>query len=88
MRFYLHNLLVLHKKRGCKGLLSLRENIRDFVFVGLNITNQVATQCESLSKSVLRQAATITGFSTLIERLISSAKKLILAPMSLTMSLM
>ena len=57
------------KRGGCKGLFSLRENISDSVFVGLNSTNQVAAQCDSLSKSVLRQAAAITGFSTIIERL-------------------
>ena len=69
-------------------MFSLRENISDSVFVGLNSTNQVAAQCDSLSKSVLRQAAAITGFSTILERLVSSAKSLILAPMSLTMSFM
>ena len=63
-------------KRGeCKGLFSLRENISDSVFIGLNSTNQVATQCGSSSKLVLRQAAAITGFSTIIERLVSSANK-------------
>ena len=69
-------------------MFSLRENISDSVFVGLNHANQVAAQCESLSKSVLRHAAAITGFSTIKERLVSSAKSLILAPLSLTMSLM
>ena len=88
MKFYLHHLFVLHKKGGCKGLFSLRENVSDSVFVGFNNANQVAAQCESLSKSVLRQAAAITGFSTIKERLVLSAKSLILAPMSLTMSLM
>ena len=56
-------------------MFSLRENINDSVFVGLNSTNQVAAQCDSLSNSVLGQAAAITGFSTIIERLVSSAKK-------------
>ena len=40
-------------------MFSLRVNISDSVFVGLNTTNQVAAQCDSLSKSVLRQAAAI-----------------------------
>ena len=42
---YLYNLLVLYQK-GCKGLFSLRENISDSVYVGLNSTNQFAAQCE------------------------------------------
>ena len=70
---------------GCKVLFSLRENISDSVFVVLDKTNQVAAQCTSLSKSVLRQAAAITAIK---ERLVSSTKSLILAPILLTMSLM
>ena len=60
-------MLVLHNKGGCIGLFSLRDNKSDSVFVGLNRTNQVAAHCKSLIKSVSRQAAAITGFSTIIE---------------------
>ena len=35
-------------------MFSLRENISDLAFVGLNSTNQVAAQCDNLSKSVLK----------------------------------
>ena len=68
-------------------MLSLRENISDSVFEGLNSTNQVAAQCESLGYSVRRQTVGITWFSTIIETLVSSAGSLMLATMSLAMSL-
>ena len=55
---------------------------------GLNVTNQVAAHCEILLRSVLRLSAAVTGLSTIMKRLVSSANRRMFEPMSLTMSLM
>ena len=72
---------------GWTGLLSLRE-IRSYsVLVGLKDTSQVSAQFEILLRSAFRHSAAVTGSSTMINRLVSSANSLMFAPISLTMSL-
>ena len=57
------------------------------VLAGLNVTNQVAAHCEISLKSVLRLSAAVTGLSTIMKRLVSSANRRMFEPMSLTTSL-
>ena len=52
------------------------------------MTNQIAAQRESYSRSELRQRAAVVGLSTMMKRLVSSANKRILDPIFLTISLM
>ena len=66
----------------------MREIGSDSVLEGLKDTSQVAAHREILSRSVLRQFAASEGSSTIIKRLVSSAKSRMFEPMSVTMSLM
>ena len=52
------------------------------------MTNQIAAQRESFSRSELRQRAAVVGLSTMVKRLVSSANKRILDLIFLTISLM
>ena len=72
---------------GWTGLLSLWEIRSDSVLVGLKDTSQVSAQFEILLRSAFRHSATVTGSSTIINRLVSSANSLMFASISLTMSL-
>ena len=61
---------------------------RDSFLEGLKVTNQIAAQRESFSRSELRQRAAVVGLSTMMKRLVSSANKRILDLIFLTISLM
>ena len=50
-------------------------------------TSQVFAQVIIFSRSRLRSSAAVSGFSTIINKLVSSAKRRILDPISVTMSL-
>ena len=58
----------------------------DSVLLGLNVTNHVLAHCNILIRSVLSRSAEATGSSTMIKRLVSSAKKRIQEPISFTIS--
>ena len=59
---------------------------RDSVFAGLNLTSHVFAHSVIFSRSVFRVSAAVFGLSTTRKRLVSSAKSLMLDPISLTMS--
>ena len=61
---------------------------RDSVLVGLNDTSQVAAHREILERSKFRQSAAVKGLSTIIKRLVSSTKRRMFEPISVTISLM
>ena len=75
-------------KGGWIGRFVLRDTRNDSLLVGLKVTNHVAAHREILCKSALREAAEVTGSSTTIKRLVSSANRRICEPISSTMSLM
>ena len=52
------------------------------------MTSQVAAHCVILPRSVLIQAAVVTGPSTIIKRLVSSAERRMFDTISKTMPLM
>ena len=56
----------------------------DSVFVGLKVTSQIAAHCVILPRSVLIQAAAVTWASTIIKRLVLSAKRRMFDPISRT----
>ena len=62
--------------------------IRDSVLVGLKSTSHDAAYCDITFRSEFRQTAAVIGLSTTIKRLVSSAKSLMFAPMSFTISFM
>ena len=53
----------------------------------LGYTSQVSAQFEILLRSAFKHSAAVTGSSTIINRLVSSANSRMFAPISLTMSL-
>ena len=57
----------------------------DSVFVRLKVTSQLASRCVILPRSVLIQAAAVAGSSTIIKRLVSSAKRRMFDTISRTM---
>ena len=67
--------------------LVLRQIRSDSVLFGLKDTSQVSAQFEFLLRSAFRHSAAVSGSSTMINRLVSSANSLMFAPISLTMSL-
>ena len=72
---------------GWSGLISLREISKDSVLAGLKVTSQVSAQSEFFSRSALRSSADLKGLSTIMLRIVSSANKRMLEPISLTISL-
>ena len=62
--------------------------MRDSVLIGLKGTSHDAAHCDMTFRSEFGQTAAVTGFSTMIKRLVSSAKSLMFAPMSFTISSM
>ena len=76
------------KSGGCAGLFTLREITREFVFGGWKVTSHFSAQSSIFTRSEVRSSADVSGSVTTIYRLVSSAKRRILEPMSLTMSLM
>ena len=73
---------------GCLFFLNWREINMNSVFVRLKVTSQVAPHCVILPRSVLIQAAAVAGSSSIIKRLVSSAKRQMFDPISRTMSLL
>ena len=69
----------------CKSFLDIK---RVSVFTGLKVTSQILAHLAILSRSELRICAAETGFPTTIDKLVSSAKNLMLEPISFTISLM
>ena len=65
----------------------LCENRNDSFFVGLKLTSQVAAHLVILEKSVFKLISAARGVSTTIKRLVSSAKRRICEPVTLTISL-
>ena len=63
-----------------------REIKRDSVFKGLNFTSHFSAHSAIFSRSALRSSAATIGSSTMIYRLVSSAKRRIDDPMSCTIS--
>ena len=66
-------------------MLILRATISDSVKFGLNVTNNVSTNCKKIIRSALSRAAEETGSSTLIKTLVSLAAKCEQEPVSLAM---
>ena len=60
---------------GCVTGLSFLDIRRDVVFVGLKSTNHEVAHLFIVSKSILRLRAADCGFSTIMYRLVSSAKR-------------
>ena len=56
-------------------------------FVGLKVTSQRLAHSIIFSRSMFKSSAAISGFSTIINKLVSSAKSRIFEPMSVTISL-
>ena len=74
------------KMGGWCGLFNLRENNIASVLVGLKDTSQVVAHCDIFSRSMLSWPAAVTGLSTIINRLVSSANNRIFEPISDTIS--
>ena len=68
------------------GLLTLRENSIDSVFLGLNKTSNLSAHEDIFARSWLRVFDALSGESTMIYRLVSSAKRRIVDWMFFTMS--
>ena len=75
-------------KEGCTGLLIFLDIKSDLVFKGLNFTNQASAHLAIFSRSALRISAATSGLSTIMKRLVSSAQRRMLDPISATISLM
>ena len=60
--------------------------MRNSVFVGLNLTSHVLPILYFFSRSAFKVSAAVLGLSTTRKRLVSSAKSLMLGPISLKMS--
>ena len=65
-------------------MFSLRDINSDSLLIGLKSTKQLFAQTEIL----VRQTAAVTGFSTIIKRLVSSANRQMLESRFLRLSLM
>ena len=66
----------------------MRDITSDSDFAGLKFTNQVSAHFEILSTSDCNWMADALGVSTIRNRLVSSAKRFMLEPISETISLM
>ena len=65
----------------------MRETSKVSVLEGLEVTSQVDAQAEIFLRSAFMQPAAVTGSSTIIKRLVSSANSRIFDPVSFTISL-
>ena len=63
---------------GWTGLLTLREKSIDSVFLGLNRTSHLSAHEDIFARSWLRVFDALSGESTIIYRLVSSAKRRIM----------
>ena len=61
---------------GYGGCISFRDIKRVSVLIGLKLTSQSLVHFVFFSRSELRVCAAVSGFSTTIKRLVSSAKSL------------
>ena len=75
------------KIEGWRCLFFRPVNIKDIVLIELNLTNHFPAQDDILVKSLLRRFAAVIGSSTMANKLVSSAKSLMFALNSFTMSL-
>ena len=75
------------KNDGWRTGLDLREKIIDKVLLAMNVTSQAFAHCEMNCKSALRILAASSGRSTIMYKLVSSAKRRMEPPICLTMSL-
>ena len=75
------------KSEGWRCLFFRLVIIKDIVLLGLNLTNHFPAQDDILVKSLLRKLAAVIGSSTMTNKLVSSAKSLMFAFISFTMSL-
>ena len=60
---------------GCVSCTLFLDIKRELVLVGLKSTNQLPAQCCIVHKSELRVSVAVLGFSTIIKRLVPSAKR-------------
>ena len=67
--------------------MRLRDAKKDSVLTGLNKTSHFLAHLRILSRSIFKSSAAVSGFSTVINKLVSSAKRRILQPISATISL-
>ena len=71
---------------GWTSLLTLRENSIDSVFLGLNKTSHLSAKDDIFARSWLRVFDALSGESTIIYRLVSSAKRRIVEWISFTIT--
>ena len=71
---------------GCTGGSAFLDIIIETVLPAWKLTSHASAQLPMVLKSALRMAADVSGESTTIYKLLSSANRRILAPMFLTMS--
>ena len=71
---------------GWTGLLTLRDKSIDSVFLGLNDTSHMSAHEDIFARFLLRVFDALSWESTIIYRLVSSAKRRIVDWVSLTMS--
>ena len=69
-------------KEGCAGLWIFLDIRSVSVFNGLNFTNQASAHLTISSRSALRISAATSGLSTILIRLVSSAKGRMLVTIS------
>ena len=75
------------KREGWRCLFFRLVIIKDIVLLGLNLTNHFPAEDDILVNSLLRRLAAVIGSSTMTNKLVSSAKSLMFAFISFTMSL-
>ena len=73
---------------GWKGLLCLPDSIIDSDFAGLNDRSHLTAQACVMARPAFSSSAALMGLSTIIKRLVSSAKSLMQKCISSTISLM
>ena len=73
-------------KEGCSGLLIFLDIRGVSVFKGLHFTNQASAHLTIFSRSALRISAAMSGLSTIMTRLVSSANRRMLDPTSVNIS--
>ena len=72
---------------GRWSLLSLRIMVIVLVFIGLKEISQAAAHRDILSRSLLRPAAAVAGYSMILDKLVSWAKRRIFEPTSRTIAI-
>ena len=85
VRCYFFDDFVVHNERWMERLFDFSLDEKSFS-VGLKVTSRRVSQYIILSRSKLRSSAAISGLSTMINKLVSSAKSRIFGPISVTIS--